>query len=87
MFVMLGSIVRAFAARSNAIAESQGRSSDRFASGDISGIRRNLVDQNAPSRIRTCGLLLRRESLYPAELSGQFAPSRSELAPGVLEQG
>ena len=25
---------------------------------------------NAPSRIRTCGLLLRRESLYPAELSG-----------------
>jgi hypothetical protein len=24
----------------------------------------------APSRIRTCGLLLRRESLYPAELSG-----------------
>src|SRR4029450_4852739 len=26
--------------------------------------------QYAPSRIRTCGLLLRRESLYPAELSG-----------------
>ena len=26
--------------------------------------------ENAPSRIRTCGLLLRRESLYPAELSG-----------------
>ena len=26
--------------------------------------------KNAPSRIRTCGLLLRRESLYPAELSG-----------------
>jgi hypothetical protein len=25
---------------------------------------------NAPSRSRTCGLLLRRESLYPAELSG-----------------
>ena len=25
---------------------------------------------DAPSRIRTCGLLLRRESLYPAELSG-----------------
>ncbi len=25
---------------------------------------------HAPSRIRTCGLLLRRESLYPAELSG-----------------
>jgi hypothetical protein len=25
---------------------------------------------NAPSRIRTWGLLLRRESLYPAELSG-----------------
>src|SRR4051794_13908028 len=25
---------------------------------------------SAPSRIRTCGLLLRRESLYPAELSG-----------------
>ena len=25
---------------------------------------------NAPSRIRTCGLLLRRESLYPTELSG-----------------
>jgi hypothetical protein len=26
---------------------------------------------SAPSRIRTCGLLLRRESLCPAELSGQ----------------
>jgi hypothetical protein len=25
---------------------------------------------DAPSRIRTCGLLLRRESLYPTELSG-----------------
>jgi hypothetical protein len=25
---------------------------------------------SAPSRIRTCDLLLRRESLYPAELSG-----------------
>jgi hypothetical protein len=29
-----------------------------------------LQTTNAPSRIRTCGLLLRRESLYPAELSG-----------------
>jgi hypothetical protein len=29
-----------------------------------------LVTCSAPSRIRTCGLLLRRESLYPAELSG-----------------
>jgi hypothetical protein len=28
---------------------------------------------SAPSRIRTCGLLLRRESLYPAELSGPRA--------------
>ena len=28
---------------------------------------------SAPSRIRTCGLLLRRESLYPAELSGPAA--------------
>ena len=28
------------------------------------------AEKNAPSRIRTCGLLLRRESLYPAELSG-----------------
>ena len=28
---------------------------------------------NAPSRIRTCGLLLRRESLYPSELSGPRA--------------
>jgi hypothetical protein len=27
----------------------------------------------APSRIRTCDLLLRRESLYPAELSGLVA--------------
>ena len=31
---------------------------------------------SAPSRIRTCGLLLRRESLYPAELSG-LVPERS----------
>ena len=30
----------------------------------------NFPGCNAPSRIRTCGLLLRRESLYPAELSG-----------------
>jgi hypothetical protein len=29
---------------------------------------------SAPSRIRTCGLLLRRESLYPAELSGHARP-------------
>src|SRR5919201_1905023 len=28
---------------------------------------------DAPSRIRTCDLLLRRESLYPAELSGPGA--------------
>jgi hypothetical protein len=28
---------------------------------------------NAPTRIRTWGLLLRRESLYPAELSGPIA--------------
>jgi hypothetical protein len=31
---------------------------------------------SAPSRIRTCGLLLRRESLYPAELSGPSASLR-----------
>src|SRR3954468_21361735 len=31
---------------------------------------RRLAGVGAPSRIRTCGLLLRRESLYPAELSG-----------------
>jgi hypothetical protein len=30
---------------------------------------------DAPSRIRTCGLLLRRESLYPAELSGPICSS------------
>jgi hypothetical protein len=35
------------------------------------GIRRRFQGfLSAPSRIRTCGLLLRRESLYPAELSG-----------------
>jgi hypothetical protein len=28
------------------------------------------IEGSAPSRIRTCGLLLRRESLYPTELSG-----------------
>ncbi len=27
-----------------------------------------MASANAPSKIRTCGLLLRRESLYPAEL-------------------
>jgi hypothetical protein len=31
---------------------------------------RGCEGPDAPSRIRTCGLLLRRESLYPAELSG-----------------
>ncbi len=32
---------------------------------------------DAPSRIRTCDLLLRRESLYPAELSGPEASLRA----------
>jgi hypothetical protein len=32
------------------------------------------TSHDAPSRIRTCGLLLRRESLYPAELSGPVGP-------------
>src|SRR5436190_3050490 len=34
---------------------------------------RSCEGRDAPSRIRTCGLLLRRESLYPAELSGPAA--------------
>jgi hypothetical protein len=29
----------------------------------------------APSRTRTCGLLLRRQSLYPPELSGLATPA------------
>ena len=33
--------------------------------------------QDAPSRSRTCGLLLRRESLYPSELSGPMSRNRS----------
>ena len=33
--------------------------------------RRPAFPADAPSRIRTCGLLLRRESLYPTELSGR----------------
>ena len=33
-------------------------------------VRRAAGMRDAPSRIRTCGLLLRRESLCPAELSG-----------------
>src|SRR4051812_24721177 len=35
--------------------------------------RLSLLIPHAPSRIRTCGLLLRRESLCPAELSGPGA--------------
>jgi hypothetical protein len=35
--------------------------------------RKCLLIPDAPSRIRTCGLLLRRESLCPAELSGPGA--------------
>ena len=35
-----------------------------------------FLPASAPSRIRTCGLLLRRESLYPAELSGPQASVR-----------
>lgn len=38
---------------------------------------------NAPSRIRTCGLLLRRESLYPAELSGPVLVFSSTTAIGT----
>ena len=34
------------------------------------GQRTRWPTASAPSRIRTCGLLLRRESLCPAELSG-----------------
>src|SRR5215218_3109586 len=37
--------------------------------------RCELRGKSAPSRIRTCGLLLRRESLYPAELSGLAWPA------------
>ena len=37
---------------------------------------RSWEGPDAPSRIRTCGLLLRRESLYPAELSGPSASLR-----------
>ena len=37
---------------------------------------------DAPSRIRTCGLLLRRESLYPAELSGPRADDSRPPAGG-----
>src|SRR6188472_86877 len=36
--------------------------------------RSGLTFLHAPNRIRTCGLLLRRESLYPAELSGLACP-------------
>jgi hypothetical protein len=36
---------------------------------------------SAPSWIRTSGLLLRRESLYPAELSG---PRNAHLNPTVI---
>jgi hypothetical protein len=32
--------------------------------------------RHAPTRIRTWGLLLRRESLYPTELPGLVAESR-----------
>jgi hypothetical protein len=35
-----------------------------------SSVPSSMTTVSAPSRIRTCGLLLRRESLYPAELSG-----------------
>jgi hypothetical protein len=38
-----------------------------------------LCPTSAPSRIRTCGLLLRRESLYPAELSG-LVPEKALLS-------
>lgn len=45
---------------------------------------------SAPSRIRTCGLLLRRESLYPAELSGRrvslWLGSPAPLLPGSFER-
>jgi hypothetical protein len=34
-------------------------------------VRTNGEETSAPSWIRTSGLLLRRESLYPAELSGR----------------
>src|SRR5690242_18321292 len=35
----------------------------------------DLAVCDAPTRIRTWGLLLRRESLYPAELSGPDRPA------------
>jgi hypothetical protein len=38
--------------------------------------RRGIVERGAPTRIRTWGLLLRRESLYPTELSGLVALHR-----------
>ena len=46
---------------------------------------RGCEGPDAPSRIRTCGLLLRRESLYPAELSGQSAKGIGAVgsAPGL----
>lgn len=41
------------------------------------------TSHDAPDRIRTCGLSLRRRTLYPAELralSQQLSPSASEAA-------
>jgi hypothetical protein len=45
-------------------------SPDRYELGRPDREERGERPGDAPSRIRTCGLLLRRESLYPAELSG-----------------
>jgi hypothetical protein len=36
--------------------------------------RTTVFAASAPSRTRTCGLLLRRQSLYPPELSGPTLP-------------
>jgi Phage integrase family len=44
---------------------------------------KRLQPANAPSRSRTCGLLLRRESLYPAELSGRREASVPVCSPAV----
>ena len=49
------------------------------------GRHESPANDHAPTRIRTWGLLLRRESLYPAELSGRADYRSSKRVSGCVE--
>ena len=69
-------LVEAHLLEGRSVRELAAATTSRSEGAEVSTMSRDIclrcrdTSQSAPSWIRTSGLLLRRESLYPAELSG-----------------